>query len=194
MNRSEAASLARRLMNEHGLGHVPFEFDRAKRRMGATHFLGNKVLKITLSHHCVAVMDEDELRNTILHEIAHAIAGRDAGHGATWRTVARQVGANPTRCGSIAAGAPVDHTWIAKCPQCGNVRAKFHRAPTAVRSCSQCGKGKFNTRYILKWFKDGHEVSVYDMPSKYRLAHGRALDRADNPFSTVASLDDLFRF
>lgn len=40
---------------------------------------------------------EQEVRDTILHEIAHALAPR-AGHGPKWRAICRQIGAEPKRC------------------------------------------------------------------------------------------------
>src|SRR5690606_30442239 len=38
---------------------------------------------------------EVDVTDTILHEIAHALAGYDAGHGPVWQTMCRRVGANP---------------------------------------------------------------------------------------------------
>ena len=93
MNRDDAATLARTLMNEHGLGDIPFEFDNRRRAFGVTHFLINNsvvthactVKKITLSEPLVKLNDEASVRNTILHEIAHAKAGHTAGHGYAWK-------------------------------------------------------------------------------------------------------------
>ena len=36
-----------------------------------------------------------EVKDTILHEIAHALAVARAGHGPAWKTVARRIGATP---------------------------------------------------------------------------------------------------
>ena len=38
---------------------------------------------------------EEQIRDTVLHEIAHAIAGREAGHGLLWKVTARRIGATP---------------------------------------------------------------------------------------------------
>ena len=38
---------------------------------------------------------EAEIRDTILHEIAHALAGPEARHGARWKAIARRIDATP---------------------------------------------------------------------------------------------------
>ena len=38
---------------------------------------------------------EEQLLDTVLHEIAHAIAGHEAGHGLLWKATARRIGATP---------------------------------------------------------------------------------------------------
>jgi len=100
MDLSRAASIARDLMDDHGLGTWGFAFDNAKRRCGNCNF---GKWKITLSRHYVAMNDEAEVLDTILHEIAHALAGFKAGHGPDWQKVARRIGATPKRCASNVA-------------------------------------------------------------------------------------------
>lgn len=39
----------------------------------------------------------DVLKNTILHELAHAIAGHEAGHGPKWKYIARGIGCDAER-------------------------------------------------------------------------------------------------
>jgi len=102
MKRAEVAKLARELLNQHGFGHVPFEFDRGTKRIGACHFKRDSECKryvssISFSHHWAGLLDEKDIRDTILHELAHAIAGFEAGHGPRWKAAARRIGANPTR-------------------------------------------------------------------------------------------------
>lgn len=50
MNRTKAAILARDLMDKHGFGHVPFEFDRCKTSLGRTftNLYSQQVVKIPL--------------------------------------------------------------------------------------------------------------------------------------------------
>lgn len=60
-----------------------FRFDKATRRFGCCW--GNLKL-ITLSKTLTEMNDESEVLNTILHEIAHAIAGNNHGFGDRTRT------------------------------------------------------------------------------------------------------------
>ena len=86
--------LARQLMNRHGLSDWAFGFDHARRRFGSCR-CGSK--RITLSRPLTLLNTEEQVRNTILHEIAHALTP-GAGHGARWRQKCREIGAEPARC------------------------------------------------------------------------------------------------
>ena len=90
------AGMARRLMDEHGLTHWTLTFVEAGRRCGDCCFR-DRVIRISRTH---AVEGSDgQIRDTVLHEIAHAIAGRAAGHGPVWKAAARRIGATPTTKG-----------------------------------------------------------------------------------------------
>jgi predicted SprT family Zn-dependent metalloprotease len=104
-----------------------FAFDNAKRRCGATHF---RTKTITLSRHFVRLNDEDEVRETILHEVAHVIAGQegDRGHGDVWKYYARHLGAKPERCATDVA-MPEGNIEGVCAPGCA-IRHTRHRMPT----------------------------------------------------------------
>jgi hypothetical protein len=86
---------------------------------------------------------EDLVRDTILHEIAHALAGNLAGHGPLWKAWCSRVGAEPERYGQ-AADMPAG-VWQATCPTC-NTLYSFHRKPKYLNlphyfcSVPACGK------------------------------------------------------
>ena len=86
------AGMARQLMDEHGLTGWTLAFVEAKRRLGDCHFK-ERVIRISRSHALEG--SEEQIRDTVLHEIAHAIAGREAGHGPLWKVTARRIGATP---------------------------------------------------------------------------------------------------
>ena len=86
------AGMARRLMDEHGLTGWTLAFVEAKRRLGDCHFL-HRVIRISRTHALGG--SKEQIRDTVLHEIAHAIAGREAGHGPLWKVPARRIGATP---------------------------------------------------------------------------------------------------
>ena len=86
------AATARGLMDEHGLAEWTFAFLEAKRRLGDCNF-DERVIRIGRAHALDA--SEAEIRDTILHEIAHALAGPEACHGPQWKPIAKRVGATP---------------------------------------------------------------------------------------------------
>src|SRR3954468_886353 len=96
MNLFEAAHLARDLMREDGLldAEWAFGFDHARRRFGKCDYDGRR---ITLSRPLTLLNGIHEVRDTVLHEIAHALCPGD-GHGQHWRATCRRIGAAPKRC------------------------------------------------------------------------------------------------
>jgi predicted SprT family Zn-dependent metalloprotease len=94
MNLYEAAHLARSLMQEHGLDGWSFAFDHARRRFGACNYTRKR---ITLSRPLVLLNGIEQVRDTVLHEIAHALCPGDK-HGPRWRATCARLGARPKRC------------------------------------------------------------------------------------------------
>ena len=95
MNRTAAIKMYASLMWEHGLiqeGWKPKLNSRSKCRLGACHYR-NKTLDISVWH--VDNGTDEAIKDTMLHEIAHAIAGHRAGHGPDWQAVCRRIGAKP---------------------------------------------------------------------------------------------------
>lgn len=50
---------------------------------------------ITASSKLVKINSQKENEDTILHEIAHALAGSEAHHGPQWKRIAKRIGATP---------------------------------------------------------------------------------------------------
>ncbi len=150
MQHQEAAELAAALMARWGLEGWRFEFDHAVRRFGHCRF---EARTISLSRHLVALNELDLVRDTILHEIAHALVGPGHGHDAVWRQKCLEVGAKPQRCGR--ADMP-EGRWLARCGGCG---AGFHRHRRPLRPggwfCRACGPD----RGRLVWREGGHDLA-----------------------------------
>ena len=70
----EVAWQARSLMDEHGLASWTFRFSAAERRLGECRER-EKVIRLSRRH--AVHGDPREVRDTILHEIAHALAGAE---------------------------------------------------------------------------------------------------------------------
>lgn len=91
----EVAAQARQLMDRHGLGDWSFRFNAARKKLGVCHYREKLIL---LSREHAADGTPVQVTDTILHEIAHALAGPRAGHGPVWKEIARRLGATPKSC------------------------------------------------------------------------------------------------
>lgn len=98
MDLSAAEKLAHQLFQEHLPGwKVLFTFDDSRAALGAclAGVRANEA-EIVLSKYLTVLTDEACVRNAILHEIAHALAGRDdTGHGDVWKIEAQRIGVEP---------------------------------------------------------------------------------------------------
>lgn len=143
MNLRDARDLALRLMAEHGLAGWTFVWDSAIRRLGQCDF---KRRRISLSIQPAELRPISEVRNTILHEIAHALVGEYHGHDSTWRAMAIRIGCDGRRCS--ASSFTVPRKWTALCPTktCPNygVLGKSHRRRKLI-----CRKCQAHIKYVL---------------------------------------------
>jgi hypothetical protein len=137
VNVTPAVSLAHDLMSLHGL--VPqgwrFAFDHARKRAGCCKY-GRKL--ITLSRHFVAMNDEATVRETLLHEIAHALTP-GAHHGPAWYAKAREIGSNGRRLYGEETAMPAGK-WAATCLRCKRV-VRRHKRPMRGRTYAHRGCG-----------------------------------------------------
>ena len=82
------------------------------------------------------------MRDTILHEIAHAIAGVRNGHNHVWKSVCRRIGADPKRLDRTATVPPAPFEIF--CPLCDTVVARrYRRVNESVlgrMGCGRCGR------------------------------------------------------
>lgn len=146
MDNAAAYRDARVLMNQHGLGGWIIEWDRAKRRKGQTDYVKRT---ISLSYEYVRLNPESVVRNTILHEIAHALVGSGNGHNEVWRQKFISIGGNGQRC--TTAPVQVEGKIVGTCPD-GHLWFK-HRWTKKLRTvqyyCSKHGNGF--QRYPIQW-------------------------------------------
>lgn len=95
MKKFEAHLLAAQLMKEHGLVGWKFRVDtKTSRRRGCCKYSSRT---ISVSEWYLG-SDDSMVRDTILHEIAHALIPPSHGHDELWKAVARRVGALPVAC------------------------------------------------------------------------------------------------
>lgn len=140
-------ALAERKIAEHlDLENWQFEFDSAKRRAGLCNYTEQK---IQLSKYHVATHTVDENMQVVLHEIAHAMAGHEAGHSKTWLATAKRIGyRNEKFTGKEIAeeNAP----WVGICPR-GHRHYRYQR-PKGMLSCTICAPG-YDVRNLIVWRK-----------------------------------------
>lgn len=141
----KAQKLALELMETHKLTGFSFGFDRSKDRFGRCNYRSRT---ITLSKYLVSLNDESEVKDTILHEIAHALVPIGSHHNRVWKAKAKEIGARPERCGSERVIRPSGR-YVAVCSHCKKVY-NMHRRLQRQYSCT-CGGKKFNTNFLLEF-------------------------------------------
>lgn len=91
MDISLAQTICHSMMKEHNLLNAgwSFKFDNAVKRMG----LCNHTRKtLSLSRFFVSAATEHQMRQIMLHEIAHALLPHSAGHSFLWKAKAASIG------------------------------------------------------------------------------------------------------
>lgn len=136
---TDVPHIATYLLEKYGLLQQGWSFawDNARRRAGACHY-GTK--RVTLSRHFVALNVADkpeEVMDTILHEVAHALAPGNH-HGDEWKAACVLVGAKPQRCYDSKEVAMPQGKYVATCGGCGN-QYRRHKAPKRRHYCIKCG-------------------------------------------------------
>lgn len=134
MELGEVRALAEGLLREHGLvGEWSFDFDHARRRAGQCDFYRHRV---TLSAPLMRLYQSEQVREVILHEIAHALAGARHHHDRVWRETAERIGAKPqTRLSNTPEVSPL---WVGRCAA-GHEFGRYRR-PVAPASCMICAR------------------------------------------------------
>jgi len=123
-----------------------FGFDNAKTRAGLCNFTTKR---ISVSKYLAARYEDDEIHQVLLHEVAHAMAGSRAGHGARWRAQALELGYEGKR---LHDGAIADELapWVGTCPN-GHVHYRY-RQPKRVLACGRCSRS-FDVANRIDWVR-----------------------------------------
>jgi len=83
----EVIVLANSLMEKHKVEHFKFDFMQDSSSFGLC-----TIDTIKLNYHHAINDSMEEIKDTILHEIAHAIAGNENGHNEYWKSIAKEIG------------------------------------------------------------------------------------------------------
>jgi len=128
------------------LGFSPDQFKWTNRRTegGDCVFIDGKFSHITVSKQLLHVKGVEFSRDVVLHELAHAKAGIDVGHGPEWQEWAVKLGAMPEECYNLNEGEWYTLSkYVAKCSNGCDYRHYFNRMGRKWQRggycCSKCG-------------------------------------------------------
>lgn len=136
MNLARLDMMARDLMLHHGLTQQGWTIGWNERRATMGLCRGYKHI-IEFSRPITLLNTEDQMLDTVLHEIAHALAGPQAGHSRIWKLCAQSIGARPERCGGSEAEI-VPGKYQAICPKCGKDFHCYRRRRAGKNSRCPC--------------------------------------------------------
>ena len=146
MHPTNAMLMARQMLDEQGLTALgwSFKINSNKRRCGVCNPAKRR---IEVSKY--RLLDgEEHVKETLAHEVAHAVVGCHNGHNHVWRSKALELGSLGTRC--VDGMHNVEYKWQSVCPNCGVVGLK-HRRPKKFFSCRRCSNGVFNFAFLLQY-------------------------------------------
>ena len=164
MNILLAKAKAIKLMTEHGLiaKGWKFEFNKQTTSFGLCSY-GKK--EIQLSIPLTQASKEEKVIDTILHEIAHSLVGRLAGHDYTWKRIAKSIGCSAQVCGDIkqefesheslkkfediVKEKKANYKYKLVCPSCKTETPK-RSIPKRGSSCIKCCPTHYNPKFKLE--------------------------------------------
>jgi predicted SprT family Zn-dependent metalloprotease len=115
MDLKQLEAIALQELTKNGLRGWTFGLSNSKRRLGVCKY---KAKRIEIAEYYARHSPEATVLDTLLHEIAHAIAGPAAKHGPKWKAVAVRLGATPKSCESSGQAVVEPGDWQATCPAC----------------------------------------------------------------------------
>ena len=133
--------------NKWGLTDWELRFSNQKRNLGYCR-PRKKVISISKSF-----MESNPfpiIKDTLLHEIAHALHFLETGktnHSNGWKRFALKVGCEPKRCAETNGLNMPEGNYVGICPVCKK-ETHFYRRVRRSYSCSHCTK-KYDPKYRL---------------------------------------------
>ena len=107
-----------------------FEWMNRKRTLGLCNYRQKQIL---LSEDYVYNNNVELIKDTILHELAHAFdweVYKKAGHGRTWKHICVQIGAKPQRCKGVKDGVKVNYKYVLRHKDTHEVFGGYHKWPS----------------------------------------------------------------
>jgi predicted SprT family Zn-dependent metalloprotease len=147
MDLGDARKLAVELIAQYKLDGWSFSFDNAKKRHGLCHYSKKTIF---LSKISTSNRTNEEVKNTILHEIAHALTPGEH-HNKVWKRKFIEIGGTGERCSKCEYKAKGKNMYI--CTNCGH-NTETHRKWIVPHACYVCCKihnnGKYDPRFKME--------------------------------------------
>lgn len=149
MTRNEINLLANQLIYKHSeLSMWRFGFSNKKASYGTCYY---KKRIIALSSYFVDSMTDEAIKDTLIHEIAHALTpGRH--HDWVWRRKCIELGGNGQVRGSakefLKDNVTLESKYSLVCPCCGKI-TPIHRKPKRIYSCGKCSPNVYNENFKM---------------------------------------------
>lgn len=207
---AQATELADRLIDQHlnpeaGGRRWHLVWNERKNAAGICQYRNQT---IGLSRVIIPRMTEEAVRDTILHEIAHALTGirhgslrygpRDRSgrrqrlvHDDVWRGILVSIGGNGSRTWNqeddLEDGEEIPAPITGTCPN-GHTTTR-HRQPKRVVSCGECSR-TFQPRYAYRWTwtDSGVEILIDGQTAEYYRTNGVTVTRAQRPSPAPAQV------
>jgi len=123
------------LLKQFGLSDWRFELSREKNTLGRCEHSDRT---ISFSQYYLHLPME-EIEDTILHEIAHALVGPKHGHDYVWKAKCREIGARPERLAPPEIKTSAKPNYRIECPDCGWHTDRFRmRRRNFGAKCPEC--------------------------------------------------------
>ena len=158
MDINDAYLLAHKLIAKHlsdGKYRWKFEFNNAKKAFGSCQY-GSNTHTIKLSRPLTRLNSVEQVTDTILHEIAHALDVEQRGfsnHDKNWVRIATSIGCNGQQYYYDKEVNTPLAKYTLKCNNCGH-ESDRHRKVKRTYACGSCcnkhNNGRYSDEYALE--------------------------------------------
>ena len=143
MKLNDALNMMEDLKKKFNLDDWVVGFNYSKRRFGVCD---GKKKRIELAYMLILLNEESDVKNTILHEIAHALVGVENHHNHIWKNKAIEIGCSGDRTYKSHIKTPVGNFKL-QCPACKKVYERY-RKTNGTHSCGICSN-KYDEKFRL---------------------------------------------
>jgi predicted SprT family Zn-dependent metalloprotease len=197
MNRNDVHKMTRTIMNDHGLQDWKIKLSNSARFAGRCMYgLRTIEISVKIAEH----VSDEEIKDTITHEIAHALVGHAAGHGRAWIVQHIALGGSGRERWSNKDATRAMALWVGTCVN-GHEKHRNARSEKMFRvSCGECSQ-YFDPRFKFTWrnTRTGEVVGDPAAVSSVLVAAQRPQETVKSPAPRNAyetgftNIEDLFK-